>query len=174
MAREVKDICINCGSCEAVCPRGAISLQGAHRMVNEALCVDCMKCEAVCPVRAIRPLVDLSRLTGIKLEKDTWKMERYHEGVCSSPYSGRGCACPNTDCPFHGRCCDCVHAHIEEKLAPDNHFGGSYHWLPKCLELAFEGKAYTGVYEKRPEFHPPEGMPPFEPLHGDGPKPDKP
>ena len=48
------DHCAACGACEAVCPRGAISVwQGSFSVVNDDLCVGCGRCSAECPASAI-------------------------------------------------------------------------------------------------------------------------
>ena len=41
--------CINCGSCEAVCPQGAIK----YAKVNKTKCIGCSRCLKVCPRSAI-------------------------------------------------------------------------------------------------------------------------
>ena len=53
MARIISDECISCGSCEATCPVGAISLGDDHYQVDADTCIDCGACEAGCPVGAI-------------------------------------------------------------------------------------------------------------------------
>ncbi len=53
MARKVTDKCINCGSCESVCPVNAISEKDGKRFVDASLCVDCGACQGACPVDAI-------------------------------------------------------------------------------------------------------------------------
>lgn len=49
------------------------------------------------------------------------------ERPCSNNHP---CLCPNEKCPRHGRCCDCVAFHRDEK--------GNY---PNCFRVAFEAKA---------------------------------
>ena len=81
--------------------------------------------------------MDPSKLTGRALEKYNQKMEVFHKGVCSSPYYNN-CPCPR-ECPLHGRCCDCVHHHIDERMEagiPAENTG----WLVECMKLAHEGK----------------------------------
>jgi Pyruvate/2-oxoacid:ferredoxin oxidoreductase delta subunit len=49
-----REHCAACGACEAVCPRGAISVwQGSFSVVDGALCVGCGRCSAECPASAI-------------------------------------------------------------------------------------------------------------------------
>ena len=49
-----REHCAACGACEAVCPRGAISVwQGRFSVVDGALCVGCGRCSAECPASAI-------------------------------------------------------------------------------------------------------------------------
>ena len=49
-----KDLCCNCGTCEAVCPVKAITLQIDKRgfyepRIKSRLCIDCGKCYKICP-----------------------------------------------------------------------------------------------------------------------------
>ena len=53
MARKVTDKCINCGSCESVCPVNAISEKDGKRFVDASLCVDRGGRRVVCPIDAI-------------------------------------------------------------------------------------------------------------------------
>ena len=49
-----REHCAACGACEAVCPRGAISVwQGSFSVVDDGLCVGCGRCSAECPASAI-------------------------------------------------------------------------------------------------------------------------
>ena len=42
--------CVACGSCEDVCPRGAIKVwHGSYAKVDKALCVGCGLCARNCP-----------------------------------------------------------------------------------------------------------------------------
>lgn len=42
--------CVACGSCEDVCPRGAIKVwHGSYAKVDKALCVGCGLCARTCP-----------------------------------------------------------------------------------------------------------------------------
>ncbi len=50
--RQINDTCIQCGSCAATCPVGAISEGATQYEINDT-CIDCGACEAVCPVGAI-------------------------------------------------------------------------------------------------------------------------
>lgn len=45
--------CIQCGSCEAECPVGAISEGENSYVIDPELCTECGSCAEVCPVDAI-------------------------------------------------------------------------------------------------------------------------
>jgi ferredoxin len=46
--------CVACGSCAAVCPRGAITVpSGIKAVVDPALCVGCGTCARECPAAII-------------------------------------------------------------------------------------------------------------------------
>ena len=50
-----RNICVACGACEAVCPRGAIRIwKGSFSVVNDDLCVGCGICARECPATAIK------------------------------------------------------------------------------------------------------------------------
>ena len=50
-----KKACVACGSCEEVCPKGAITVfQGIFAQVQEERCVGCGKCAHECPASLIR------------------------------------------------------------------------------------------------------------------------
>jgi len=50
-----KKICVACGVCLKVCPRGAISIyKGCYAMVDETKCVGCSLCAKACPAGCIR------------------------------------------------------------------------------------------------------------------------
>lgn len=52
MAYVINDECISCGSCEAECPVGAISMGDTKYQIDGDLCVSCGACASVCPVGA--------------------------------------------------------------------------------------------------------------------------
>lgn len=56
MAHSInKDECIGCGTCEAECPTGAISVADDGKYeIDPEKCVDCGACASVCPVEAIK------------------------------------------------------------------------------------------------------------------------
>lgn len=46
--------CVACGSCEDVCPRGAVKvMKGSYAAVDISLCIGCGRCEMVCPAGAV-------------------------------------------------------------------------------------------------------------------------
>lgn len=47
------DLCTGCGGCIAVCPAGAIILEGDCARIDEATCTECGTCIEECPVGAI-------------------------------------------------------------------------------------------------------------------------
>ena len=49
MAYVISDDCVSCGTCEAECPVGAISMGEDHYVA----CLDCGTCAGVCPTEAI-------------------------------------------------------------------------------------------------------------------------
>ena len=49
-----KKICVACGACMKVCPKGAISVyRGCYAVVDEAKCVGCGLCAKTCPAGCI-------------------------------------------------------------------------------------------------------------------------
>ena len=49
-----RDICVACGSCEDVCPKGAARVvRGSYAKADASLCIGCGRCEMVCPAGAI-------------------------------------------------------------------------------------------------------------------------
>lgn len=50
----VKDECVDCGACTAVCPTGAVHFTGDWTLdYDEDKCILCLSCVPACPVRAI-------------------------------------------------------------------------------------------------------------------------
>ena len=53
MAYVISDDCVSCGTCEAECPVGAISMGEDHYVIDADACLDCGPCAGVCPTEAI-------------------------------------------------------------------------------------------------------------------------
>jgi ferredoxin len=53
MAHKISNDCIKCGSCQSVCPVGAISEGDDQYQIDPNVCIDCGACAAQCPVSAI-------------------------------------------------------------------------------------------------------------------------
>jgi len=54
IAQVNRDMCVACGTCENVCPRGAIKIVGGvYAKVQEDKCVGCLKCIKECPASII-------------------------------------------------------------------------------------------------------------------------
>jgi NAD-dependent dihydropyrimidine dehydrogenase PreA subunit len=47
------DLCDLCGSCVAVCPVDAISIEEFSAAIAEDICTKCGNCRIVCPARAV-------------------------------------------------------------------------------------------------------------------------
>ena len=48
-----ENICVGCGTCEAICPFDALSLEAGVMRVNEVVCKGCGSCRSACPSGAI-------------------------------------------------------------------------------------------------------------------------
>ena len=96
-------------------------------------------------------MIDPSKLSGMPLQKYYEKMSVCHQGPCSSPYY-TNCPCPR-ECPLHGRCCDCVHHHIDERMMAGVP-AENESWLVECMKLAHRGefdKVYVYKNEEKEE-----------------------
>ena len=48
-------LCVACGACTDVCPRGAITVwKGSYSVVDDSLCIGCGRCAKECPASVIR------------------------------------------------------------------------------------------------------------------------
>ncbi|MCI6569356.1 MAG: 4Fe-4S binding protein [Dysosmobacter sp.] len=49
-----RNVCVACGACAKVCPKGAISVwKGCYAQVTEDVCVGCGLCARTCPAGCI-------------------------------------------------------------------------------------------------------------------------
>ena len=49
-----RSVCVACGVCTKVCPRGAVSVyRGCYAVIDEMRCVGCGKCAKECPAGCI-------------------------------------------------------------------------------------------------------------------------
>ena len=55
MAYFINDDCINCGSCEDICPSSSIIAGGDKYDIDAGTCTDCGSCADICPTDAIHP-----------------------------------------------------------------------------------------------------------------------
>jgi len=53
MIESKKDICLRCGGCVGVCPKGALTLTEHGIECNED-CINCQACVKFCPVGALK------------------------------------------------------------------------------------------------------------------------
>ena len=60
--------------CEEVCPRGAITIQDQHAIIDHSKCVGCGKCASVCPYNAIskhtRPCENACKVNAIHMNEE--------------------------------------------------------------------------------------------------------
>ena len=55
LAAPDRALCVACGTCEDVCPRGAISVwRGTFAVTDAVRCVGCGMCSRACPASVIR------------------------------------------------------------------------------------------------------------------------
>lgn len=53
-ARVNSAVCVACGTCETVCPRGAAVVDhGCVAVINTAVCIGCGACATECPTNCI-------------------------------------------------------------------------------------------------------------------------
>lgn len=50
-------LCVGCGGCERVCPRGAHHITQQGHRIDRAVCTGCMRCVAACPAGALERCV---------------------------------------------------------------------------------------------------------------------
>lgn len=49
-----RNVCVACGACTKVCPRGAVSVyRGCYAVVEETKCVGCGLCGKTCPAGCV-------------------------------------------------------------------------------------------------------------------------
>lgn len=56
-----KGLCVGCGLCAEICPRGAISLLWGQAEIDPSRCNSCRQCMDVCPQAAIVEWVPISK-----------------------------------------------------------------------------------------------------------------
>lgn len=85
--------------------------------------------------------IDTSNMNPMELEHFNAKLRVSHQGPCSSPYYEENCPC-TIDCPLHGRCCDCVHHHLDGTISNGGVKGFAEEhmlWMTACLRLTHQG-----------------------------------
>ncbi len=95
---QVTDRCMGCLAhpCREVCPRGAISMQDGHSVIDQEKCIKCGKCKAACPYDAIshqvRPCAGACGVGAIKSDEKGRAV--IDSDLCVS------CGQCMVDCPF--------------------------------------------------------------------------
>ncbi len=90
----------------------------------------------------------------VKETQDAMKREALHKGPCSCVMAKpevNVCTCPR-ECILHGRCCDCILHHMQERLAFQEagvDLEHDYTWIPHCMQY-FDAHHGIGM-EKDPE-----------------------
>lgn len=59
--------CIACGTCESVCPTGAIAVTGNYAVIDQKECIQCMQCLDACPTGAIVTVIDTVRTDSLRV-----------------------------------------------------------------------------------------------------------
>lgn len=104
--------------------------------------------------KAAEGTLDKTQMSEMAVEHHLAKLRVSHEGPCSSPYKGENCPCNvegpahGSDCPLHGRCCDCVHHHLDSTIRSGGIKGIAEErmlWMPACLRSAQQGN-FDGVH----------------------------
>lgn len=100
-------------------------------------------------VKEVECRMDITDMSERDLEHHRDKMRVSHEGPCSSPYYGEHCPCNiegpmhGSDCPLHGRCCDCVHHHLDSTIRNGGIVGFAKEfmlWMTACQRCAQQGR----------------------------------
>lgn len=68
MVPKAASSCTNCGTCEKVCPSGAISTSNPH-IVDKSKCIGCMRCVTVCPAKARKVNPVMTKIAAIAIKK---------------------------------------------------------------------------------------------------------
>jgi electron transfer flavoprotein alpha subunit len=80
MAVTVTEECVGCGTCEPVCPFGAIETKDGFAIITEA-CTQCGACIDTCPVGAILREIEAKQVAMDKSKyKDVWVYIEISEG----------------------------------------------------------------------------------------------
>ena len=56
MPYTISEACIDCGTCEDLCPMGAITEKDGKMEIDPAVCCGCGECFMLCPTEAIKKI----------------------------------------------------------------------------------------------------------------------
>ena len=78
--KPIVENCIKCGTCQKVCPSGAIKITDKDFIIDMKKCIFCGNCTFYCPVKAIKMSKDYELATNNKEQLELiYKLEKGEE-----------------------------------------------------------------------------------------------